>query len=79
MTKDFEPSLQLIFQAVLELDAGTDASEIRQLTFPRWDSLAHVSLISAIESEFGIEIDVNDQLELTSFAMMLEYLKENVR
>ncbi|HEY2162772.1 MAG TPA: acyl carrier protein [Gemmatimonadaceae bacterium] len=34
---------------------------------PKWDSLAHATLVSAIESEFGINVDLTDALEMTSF------------
>ena len=56
-----------------------DVSGIRQLTEHTWDSLAHVSLVSAIESEFGITIDTGDAIELTSFEAMRLYLEDAVR
>lgn len=59
--------LEMIFRAVFELPASRDVRTVRQVAEPKWDSLAHATLVAAIESEFGINIDIADALELTSF------------
>lgn len=59
--------LQDIFRAVLELPAGADASQLERTNTEKWDSLAHVSLVAGIESEFGIALDLSESLALTSF------------
>lgn len=74
MPQATEATLQSIFRAVLNVPASVDVGRIRQLNYPAWDSLAHVSLIAAIESEFGLEIDVADSMDLTSYEAVLVYL-----
>jgi len=74
MPQATEATLQSIFRAVLNVPASVDVERIRQLNYPAWDSLAHVSLIAAIESEFGLEIDVADSMDLTSYEAVLVYL-----
>lgn len=59
--------LEMIFRAVFELPESRDVRTVRQVAEPTWDSLAHATLVAAIESEFGINIDIADALELTSF------------
>ena len=59
--------LEAIFRAVFELPANRDASTVRQVSEKSWDSLAHATLVAAIESEFGVTIDLSEALELTSF------------
>lgn len=59
--------LEDIFRAVFELSNGVDVTRVRQISEPRWDSLAHVSLVAAIESEFSISVDAADALRMTSF------------
>ena len=71
-----EQTLAEIVRAVLQLDGATDVTGLRQLNQPSWDSLAHVSLMAAIESEFNVKIDITDSLELTSFAAVALYLEE---
>lgn len=74
-----EQQLSAIFRAVFDLPESTDTRSIRQLAFPKWDSLAHVTLMGAIENEFGITIDIADSLELTSFEAVMVYLEERPR
>ena len=60
--------LQAIFRAVLELPADGDPTAPVQGQTATWDSMAHVSLMAAIEAEFGVTIDAGDSMELTSYA-----------
>lgn len=73
---DRDVKLAEIFRAVFDLPAEADPSGVRQLGEPAWDSLAHVSLVAAVESEFGVAIDVADSLELTSYQAVALYLEE---
>ena len=67
MTSTDDDRLRAIFQAVLELPATRDVSTVRQISEKNWDSLAHATLVAAIESEFGVTIDTSDALGMTSF------------
>jgi acyl carrier protein len=79
MTSETETKLREIVRSVLHLSASDDVSRASQLTIPAWDSLAHVSLMLALESEFDVTIDIADQLDLTSFGAIHLYLDENDR
>lgn len=68
------PRLAAIFRAVLELPQGAEVSALRQATTPGWDSLAHVVLVGAIESEFNMSIDAADSLDLTSYEAVRLFL-----
>ncbi len=68
MTPNGQSKLQEIFRVVFELAPSDDVSRVRQLTQPNWDSLAHVSLVAAIENEFGIELPMSESLRITSYA-----------
>ena len=76
MTPEGNAKLDEIVRSVLQLPANTDLSRVRQLSVESWDSLAHVSLMLALESEFGISIDIADQIELTSVPAIQLYLEE---
>ncbi len=68
--------LDQIFKAVLDLPGSADVTRLRQINAPGWDSLAHVSLVAAVESEFGLQIDAADSLELTSYEAVRAYLED---
>ena len=76
MTPEGNAKLDEIVRSVLQLPADTDLNRVRQLSVESWDSLAHVSLMLALESEFGISIDIADQIELTSVPAIRLYLEE---
>jgi acyl carrier protein len=75
MNAETTDRLQDIFRAVFELPASAEVSGLRQMHTPAWDSLAHVTLVTAIESVFGVSLDAADQLQMTSYtttALLLE-------
>lgn len=75
MTAEAVHKLQEIFRAVFEVPGNEDVTKLRQMHTQRWDSLAHVSLVAAVESEFGVSLDAGDQLRMTSYqatAILLE-------
>ena len=76
MTDQAEAKLQQIVRASLDLPRDADVTTAQQDGIEAWDSLAHVSLILAIESEFALSIDVADQIQLTSYPAIRHYLEE---
>ncbi|NKD56095.1 acyl carrier protein [Haematospirillum sp. 15-248] len=49
---------------------------VRKISEARWDSLAHVSMVAAVESEFGVNLDSTDMERMTSFAATRLLLEE---
>ena len=67
MSESLDSRLSEVFHAVFDLPHDADVGAIRQVTTAKWDSLGHVSLVTALESEFGIEISAVDSIDITSF------------
>jgi acyl carrier protein len=59
--------LSQIFRIIFELDDNENVENIRKLNEIKWDSIANVTLATAIESELNIKIDINDMDRFTSF------------
>ena len=76
VTSDEKTKLQDIVRAALDLPRDADVTTARQTGLEAWDSLAHVSLMLAIESEFALSIDIADQIHLTSYPAIRHYLEE---
>lgn len=53
-TVDVRERVKLIIKEILNLDNISDNAERRD--YEEWDSLAYLSIVSAIEREFGVEI-----------------------
>lgn len=75
MTADQIKQLRDIFKAALELPEGTDVTRLEQGKSANWDSLAHVSLIAGMESEFGVSLDTEDALRITSYRDAVDLLE----
>jgi len=70
--------LEQIFRAVFSLANEADVRQTRQINCRKWDSLGHVLLMSAIESEFNTQIDIAQTIGLTSFESVELYLTEKL-
>ncbi len=60
-----------VFDTEVELSDDTTAEDI-----PGWDSLRHITLISAIEDEFEIKFDMKAVRELKNVGAMVDMLEE---
>jgi acyl carrier protein len=78
MPTSIDDKLQEIFRAVFQLGPDRDVAEVRQVSEKNWDSLAHVTLVSALESEFGVTIDTGDALDMTSYEATRLILEEKL-
>ena len=67
MTSESREKLDAIFRAVFELAPGSDLAVLRAGQTEAWDSLATVSLVAAIESEFGLSFEADQMLRITSY------------
>ena len=76
MKDDNLQTLAKIFRAVFEMPESTAVENVSKTTMRRWDSLAQVSLIAAIENEFSITIRVADYERMNSFKSISLLLNE---
>lgn len=67
-----EEKLRTIFATSLDLKVEEITDALRYATIAQWDSIAHMSLIAAIEEGFDIMIDAEDVIDMSSFARAKE-------
>lgn len=58
----------------LNLSESTVADDV-----PGWDSINHVRLLLAIESEFGFRFDLNESEGLMNVGQLVEVIQKNLR
>ena len=66
--------LEAVFQKVFGVNEVTEETSIDRI--PQWDSLAHIGLILAIESEFHIQISPEQAIEMISVRAIRDILQE---
>ena len=69
-----QQKLESIFRQAFGIDHLTDEMSID--TVDGWDSMAHVALILALQSEFHVDITPADALDLTDVASIKKYLQK---
>ena len=67
MKEKNQETLDQIFEIVFEIKSKDQINKLQRLTNSEWDSLRHVSLISAIESEFGIKLSIAEMDAISSY------------
>tara|TARA_B100001939_G_C16906559_1_gene602622 strand:- start:73 stop:300 length:228 start_codon:yes stop_codon:yes gene_type:complete len=69
-----EQELIKIISEVIEVDAGELSLETEMGDFEKWDSIGHMSIILAIESQTNIRFNEFEFEEMTSIESMLELI-----
>jgi acyl carrier protein len=61
----------------LNISRETLNDDLKYNTVAEWDSVAHMVLISVIENKFGVMLDTNDILDLSSVAQAQAILEKH--
>ena len=65
---DNTEKLRQVFAEALQIDAAKITDALEYNSIPEWDSVAHMSLVAAIDSAFDIMLDTDDVIDMSSFA-----------
>jgi acyl carrier protein len=63
------------FAAALDLPAETDIEALEIGGDPAWDSVGHMALVAELESRFGIVLETDDLVAMSSYAKAVEILR----
>jgi acyl carrier protein len=66
--------LRSAFRGSLGLPVDYDVDSLEYRGIDSWDSIAHMTLIAAIEDEFDVMIDTDDVIDLSSFTKAVDIL-----
>ena len=67
-----EEKIIALITKTLDVPEGSITAETKIAEVEKWDSLAHVMLIGALEEELGIEIPIDEAAEMTGVADILK-------
>jgi acyl carrier protein len=56
-----------VFRKVFNLSEAEKPETLEYQSIKQWDSVGHMALIATIESEFSIELEVDDVIDFSSF------------
>lgn len=69
-----ESRLIQVFRDSLELLPDSDVHCLAYRTVPQWDSVGHMRLVAALETEFDLLLETEQIIDLSSFDKALEIL-----
>ena len=69
-------NLRAIFSAILNLSLEEITDDLSPDTCELWDSLHHIHLVAAIDEEFEITLDIEQQIEILNFGLAVEVVSE---
>lgn len=67
-------SLAEVFAESLMIPAASVTDELAYQGIKEWDSVAHMVLVTALEDNFGIMLDTDDIIAMSSVARVREIL-----
>lgn len=73
---DTRSRLTSCFQVVFPDLAEANIPIASQETVAAWDSVAAITMVSVIEDEFGVELDLDDLADLDSFEKIHAYIQK---
>lgn len=72
-----EDKVVAVFARVLGIAADTIHDDLRYATIPQWDSIAHMSVVGALEEAFGVMIDMDEVIDMSSVGKAREILRKH--
>ena len=68
--------LRELFIGVLELDGNLPVENLKYRDIEEWDSVGHMALVAAIEDEFDVQFETEQVLDMSSFKVAADMLRE---
>lgn len=57
-----------VFIKVFGLDDNEPVTGLEYQGIKQWDSVGHMALVASIEAEFGIQLEVDDVIDFSSYS-----------
>ena len=74
--ENIEYKIKKIFCKVLGISENDVNDEIAYNTLEAWDSLKHLEIVSELEDEFNIDIEMDDVIAMETFGKIKEIVKK---
>jgi acyl carrier protein len=71
-----EVQLKQVFAESLGIDQSLVVDALEFNSIPEWDSVAHMTLVAAIDRTFDVTLETEDVINMSSFAAAKEILKK---
>ena len=73
------PTLDRIIREALELDESVELTSLAYRETAEWDSVAHLSLLTALEEAYGFELEPDELMAMTDYAGVRRVIERRTR
>jgi len=73
-----QDEVKAIMADVLGIDPSSIDDTSSTDTIETWDSLAHINLVSALEQNFNVKLEVSEIETMISFPAIIETLEQRI-
>ncbi len=73
-----QDEVKAIMADVLGIDPSSIDDSSSTDTIETWDSLAHINLVSALEQNFNVKLEVSEIETMISFSAIIETLEQRI-
>ena len=73
-----QDEVKAIMADVLGIDPSSIDDTSSTDTIETWDSLAHINLVSALEQNFNVKLEVSEIETMISFSAIIETLEQRI-
>ena len=70
-------SLREAFVTALDLDRAANVEALEIGATPEWDSMGHMALVAELEDRFGIALETDELIAMSSYSASLEILRRH--
>ena len=76
MENELEKRIKGIMKTVFEISEDGNNKEYSMDNIDLWDSMGHIKLILSIEKDFGMQFNVDEVVEMTSYKRIREIIQD---
>ncbi len=69
------PTIESLIASTLDIPVEQVTEDSDMSTIPKWDSLGHINLVLAIEEAYGVVVDEDAIVEITSVRAIREFVE----
>ncbi|MFA7429779.1 MAG: acyl carrier protein [Rhodospirillaceae bacterium] len=70
--------VEKVFREVFQLPDDVDVPSLAYRQRPEWDSVGHMQLIAALETEFDVMLETDEVIDMSSFDKAVEILERHL-
>lgn len=70
--------VEKVFRETFQLADDVDVPKLAYREIAQWDSVGHMQLVAALETEFDVMLETDEIIDMSNFAKAIEILERHL-